>query len=65
MGSDDFEKHDEAGLREKPFVQRTYDDESPPAVYSNAYADADLKPVYDSTHRKLKARHIQLIGIGG
>ena len=24
-----------------------------------------LKPVYDSTHRKLKPRHIQLIGIGG
>ena len=22
-------------------------------------------PVYDSTHRKLKPRHIQLIGIGG
>jgi hypothetical protein len=25
----------------------------------------ELKPVYDSTHRKLKPRHIQLIGIGG
>ena len=26
---------------------------------------SDLKPVYDSTHRRLKPRHIQLIGIGG
>ncbi len=25
----------------------------------------ELKPVTDSTHRKLKPRHIQLIGIGG
>ena len=24
-----------------------------------------LKPIYDDTHRKLKPRHIQLIGIGG
>lgn len=24
-----------------------------------------LKPVYDHTHRKLKPRHVQLIGIGG
>lgn len=23
------------------------------------------KPAYDSTHRRLKSRHIQLIGIGG
>ncbi|KAI4290547.1 MAG: hypothetical protein L6R35_000160 [Caloplaca aegaea] len=29
-------------------------------------ADSDsLKPVYDFTHRTLKSRHIQLIGIGG
>jgi hypothetical protein len=26
---------------------------------------SSLQPVYDSTHRKLKPRHIQLIGIGG
>lgn len=24
-----------------------------------------IKPTYDHTHRKLKPRHIQLIGIGG
>jgi len=28
-------------------------------------AGSSLQPVYDSTHRKLKPRHIQLIGIGG
>ena len=27
--------------------------------------DDSLKPVFDNTHRKLKPRHIQLIGIGG
>ena len=25
----------------------------------------DLKPIYDSTHRRLRPRHIQLIGIRG
>ena len=33
--------------------------------YSPRESDDDIKPVYDSTHRKLKPRHIQLIGIGG
>ena len=28
-------------------------------------SDDSLKPVIDTTHRKLKPRHIQLIGIGG
>lgn len=27
--------------------------------------DESIKPAYDHTHRKLKPRHIQLIGIGG
>lgn len=32
----------------------------------NDGADSDsLKPVYDYTHRRLRSRHIQLIGIGG
>ena len=30
-----------------------------------AYSDDSLKPIFDDTHRKLKPRHIQLIGIGG
>lgn len=28
-------------------------------------ADESSNPTYDHTHRKLKPRHIQLIGIGG
>lgn len=28
-------------------------------------SEDSLKPIYDDTHRKLKPRHIQLIGIGG
>ncbi|MCJ1441226.1 MAG: hypothetical protein MMC23_001712 [Stictis urceolatum] len=50
---------DKAGLTEKSFA-RTHDDESSPGRL-----DDDCKPVHDSTHRKLKPRHIQLIGIGG
>lgn len=30
-----------------------------------ASAVGSVKTVYDTTHRKLKPRHIQLIGIGG
>ena len=33
--------------------------------YSPGDSTNNLKPVGDSTHRKLKPRHIQLIGIGG
>ena len=29
------------------------------------YSDDSFKPILDHTHRKLKPRHIQLIGIGG
>ena len=28
-------------------------------------SDQSNKPLFDNTHRKLKPRHIQLIGIGG
>ena len=45
-------------------IARGIDDEEYAAPDSLRYLDA-LKPVYDSTHRKLKPRHIQLIGIGG
>lgn len=33
-------------------------------INENRRFSTATKPVYDSTHRKLKARHIQLIGIG-
>ena len=32
---------------------------------SSPISDDSDKPLIDSTHRKLKPRHIQLIGIGG
>ena len=32
---------------------------------SSPILDDSNKPLIDSTHRKLKPRHIQLIGIGG
>jgi amino acid transporter len=38
------------------------DYDSPPRRLSMA---GSIGPVYDTTHRKLKPRHIQLIGIGG
>lgn len=43
-------------------MARGVDDEASP--YSPD-GDDSLKPRIDSTHRKLKPRHIQLIGIGG
>ena len=45
-------------------VARGVDDEETGMPYSPRDSD-ELKPLYDSTHRKLKPRHIQLIGIGG
>jgi yeast amino acid transporter len=44
-------------------------DEKPSYAYDvegrRASIAASVKTVHDSTHRKLKPRHIQLIGIGG
>ncbi len=46
-----------------------YDESSPETKAFTPRAssshDSELKPVFDYTHRKLKPRHIQLIGIGG
>ena len=44
-----------------PTAYRVRADSSLPDTYS----DDSLKPINDDTHRKLKPRHIQLIGIGG
>ena len=52
-----IEKYDETPMA------RGVDDEVP-RTYSPGDDDS-LKPVFDNTHRKLKPRHIQLIGIGG
>ena len=46
-------------LDEVPSANGIRDDEANPAY------DSTEKLVQDSTHRKLKPRHIQLIGIGG
>lgn len=35
------------------------------AIPYSARSSDELKPRFDDTHRKLKPRHIQLIGIGG
>ena len=52
-----IEKYDETPMA------RGVDDEVT-GTYSPGDDDS-LKPVFDNTHRKLKPRHIQLIGIGG
>lgn len=43
-------------------MARGVDDEALPHSPGD---DNSTKPVFDNTHRKLKPRHIQLIGIGG
>jgi amino acid transporter len=51
------EKYDETP------IARGVDDDAP-GTYSPGDDDS-IKPLSDHTHRKLKPRHIQLIGIGG
>ncbi|KAL8722410.1 MAG: hypothetical protein Q9225_001089 [Loekoesia sp. 1 TL-2023] len=41
------------------------DGEVDEAVPNSPTDGESVKPVYDHTHRRLKSRHIQLIGIGG
>ena len=48
-------------LHEKPIAYGIGDQVRP---FSSA-SDDSRKPLFDNTHRKLKPRHIQLIGIGG
>lgn len=50
------------GVADDPSLPSTY---TPRASSSPSDNESQLKPIYDSTHRKLKPRHIQLIGIGG
>jgi amino acid permease len=57
-----------AGLFEKKRFFGKDEAESPPSYEGSDYerrASVNLSGVQDRTHRKLKARHIQLIGIGG
>ena len=64
MASTGFSLYDRGHASEKSLPRQTVIDEST-ANYYSSNESGDLKPVYDSTHRKLKPRHIQLIGIGG
>ena len=43
-------------------MARGVDDEAAPYSLRDSVS---LKPVYDSTYRQLKSRHVSLIGIGG
>lgn len=52
------EKH---SMDETPIAYGVDDAARAPSLHS----DDSNKPLFDSTHRKLKPRHIQLIGIGG
>jgi hypothetical protein len=73
MASTGFEHHGAPGVPsirsnekyaydETPMARGVDDDEALPHSPGD---DDSLKPVLDYTHRKLKPRHIQLIGIGG
>ena len=46
------------------FCRATPDEEKNAYDYMARRASGSVKIMYDSTHRKLKPRHIQLIGIG-
>ena len=60
-------KHNEKKIDEPPMAIGVKDEEArggPPPFFPGGSTD-NLKVSGDSTHRKLKPRHIQLIGIGG
>ena len=48
-----------------PLDEKTTNEEKNAYDYMKRRASRSVKVMYDSTHRKLKQRHIQLIGIGG
>ena len=68
MAATGFSPHksslDEKIALESKRVDRQNSDEENVAPYSPPSPD-ESKVRYDHTHRKLKPRHIQLIGIGG
>ncbi|CAD6566192.1 MAG: hypothetical protein ASARMPRED_008588 [Alectoria sarmentosa] len=55
------EKNENHGMDETPIAYGVDDQ----VRASSPGSDDSNKPLFDSTHRKLKPRHIQLIGIGG
>ena len=61
VGSIHKEKNEKHSMEESPIAYGADDEVRAPSPNS----DESNKPLFDSTHRKLKPRHIQLIGIGG
>ena len=57
-GKEGNEKH---ALGEKPIAYGIGDE----VRADSSTSDDSHKPLFDNTHRRLKPRHIQLIGIGG
>ena len=55
-------KEDEKNPMDETPIAYGIDDE---VSASSSISDRSNKPLYDNTHRKLKPRHIQLMGIGG
>ena len=55
------EKYGKHSMDETPIAYGVDDEVRAPSLDS----DESNRPLFDSTHRKLKPRHIQLIGIGG
>ncbi|KKZ63532.1 hypothetical protein EMCG_02157 [[Emmonsia] crescens] len=60
----DIEKFPSGELRKRPYTD-FLEPVSPDANDASSVDEGSLKPSTDQTHRKLKPRHIQLIGIGG
>lgn len=55
------ENNEKHSMDETPIAYGVDDEVRAPSLNS----DEPNRPLFDSTHRKLKPRHIQLIGIGG
>ncbi|OAX82891.1 hypothetical protein ACJ72_02759 [Emergomyces africanus] len=60
----DIEKFPSGELRKRPYTD-FLEPVSPGANDAVSVDEASIKPSTDQTHRRLKPRHIQLIGIGG
>ncbi|KAI9749096.1 MAG: hypothetical protein M4579_007003 [Chaenotheca gracillima] len=66
---DNGHEHYRPGIQSEKIVSDGSNDQIPPYEHGDEFgarrSSSVYKPRIDSTHRKLKPRHIQLIGIGG
>ncbi|KKK17874.1 hypothetical protein ARAM_005155 [Aspergillus rambellii] len=53
------------GLTKRPGSKGDFAEKHPVIDNQEEFIEEGSKPTYDHTHRKLKPRHVQLIGIGG